>query len=135
MPKPPLTEETDGNLGRIAILAPICACPLFIWFIYLGEKGRGIAAWVFASAILIVIKGFWDSRRRVWFWVAIATVVLLHIPLLLLVPWPKTIDSPGFAMKPILLPLVLLDLGVVIGCFKLVEKAMKGSGPASRIKI
>ena len=65
-------------------------------------------------------KTRWELRKRVWFWVTIALVVVLHMPIVLLVHWSDN-RYPGVA----LLPAVLADYGVVYGCIKLVEMAMK----------
>ena len=68
----------------------------------------------------------WDLRKRVWFWVTLTVLALLHVPLILLVPWSNT-NYPGV----VLLPQALLDLAIVYGCIKLIEKAMNRSDKAT----
>jgi len=70
---------------------------------------------------------YWDLRKRVWFWATITILVLLHVPLVLFVPWSNT-DYPGV----VLLPIGLLDLAIVYGCIKLVEKVMNKSSKSEQ---
>ena len=60
-----------------------------------------------------------------WFWATISILVLLHVPLVLLVPWSNK-NYPGV----VLLPLALLDLAVVYSSIKLAEKLMTKKGEA-----
>jgi hypothetical protein len=61
----------------------------------------------------------WDLRKRVWFWVTIVIMVLLHLPLVMLLPWTNN-SYPGI----VLLPGALLDLAIVYGSIKLAESVM-----------
>jgi hypothetical protein len=62
----------------------------------------------------------WDLRKHVWFWVTTLMLVLLHIPLVTLLPWPNN-NYPGV----VLLPGGLLDLAIVYGTIKIIEKLTK----------
>lgn len=35
----------------------------------------------------LIIAFKWELRDRAWFWITIAVIAALHIPLVLLVPW------------------------------------------------
>ena len=63
----------------------------------------------------IVVK--WRLRGRVWFWAAVVVIVILHILLILSVPW-TTKWIPALAITPIL----VADLAVIIAIIKLLEK-------------
>jgi hypothetical protein len=116
----------DKLSRKSALVAMVCSLPLYFLFNYLGNPGRGEAAGICAAITLIVVEAFWDLRRSVWFWVTIASVLLLHVPLILLVPWTNK-SYPGV----VLLPIALIDFFVVYGCFKLVETAAKKNAPPS----
>ena len=81
-------QSIDSVSKKWALLAGICTSPLFILFIYLGDPGRGQAAWVSGIAIALAARFMWDVRNRAWYWVTIAIIVLLHVPLILLIAWP-----------------------------------------------
>jgi hypothetical protein len=125
-------EEVDGKrpfdrLTRtLALVALAIALPFFFLFASFGEPAKGRAAAISVGMIVAVIWMRWDLRKRLWLWITIAIWVLLHVPLVLLVPWSNT-NYPGV----VLLPQALLDLAVVYGCIKLIEKVMKRSDKAT----
>jgi hypothetical protein len=104
----------DSVTPNWSILMAICTSPLFILYAILGDAGRGRSAWVSGMMIALATRYFWDLRRQALFWVAIAVVVLVHVSLITLVPWPST-----HLTYVALLPIGLLDLGItygIIGC-------------------
>ena len=108
----------------VANLALLCGAPFFLLFAVLGELGRGVAAGICVSMIVLVIRMRWDLKNFTWFWTTIAVLVLLHIPLILLVNWSNK-SYPRAA----LLPGALLDLFIVYGTVRLIEKAVRrGNG-------
>ncbi|MBB5061459.1 hypothetical protein HDF16_006195 [Granulicella aggregans] len=36
----------------------------------------------------------WDLKRRIWFWVTVLGLIILHVPLILFVPWTAKWVSP-----------------------------------------
>ena len=120
-------EETDNRFSRVsALLIPLCTSPVLLLF--RGDTGRNLAAWVFAIALVASVRIFWGRRRLPWFWVTGAILTALHVLLVLYVPWPGVHTTIG---GPALFPFGLLDIGIMCGCFKLVEKVMGGGDAAS----
>jgi hypothetical protein len=74
------------------------------------------------------IKFFWGRRRHLWFWLTVAVLTALHVMLVVYVPWPGIHTTIG---GPALVPFGLLDVAIMCGCFKLVEKVMGGGDAAS----
>ena len=106
-----------------AFLVGISTSPLFILSIYFHDPGRGQTAWIGAMMIALAVRFFWDLREHVWFWTTIAFIVLLHVPLILLIPWPlKQLSYVA------LLPAGLVDFGVAYGIIRLVENAIESNG-------
>jgi hypothetical protein len=62
----------------------------------------------------------------VWFWITMAVIVALHIPLILFVPW-TTKWIPAILITPICLG----DLAVMIAIIKLVEKLVGSTSPGA----
>jgi hypothetical protein len=81
-----------------------------------------MAATVGASIIVVAIRYFWDLRKYVWFWVAVLFIVCLHVAIVVVMPWPDR-DYRGIQ----LLPIGLLDFGIVCGIIRLVEKGFRKS--------
>lgn len=116
-------QEPDNRFSRIsAILIPLCTSP--VCFLFRGDSGRALAAWVFTIALVVSIRIFWGRRRLLWFWVTVVILAALHVLLVLCVPWPGVHTTIG---GPALGPFGLLDIGIICGCFKLIEKAMESS--------
>lgn len=103
-----------------ALLAVLCASPLFFSFALLGQPGRGRAAGVFTMAVFMAVRAFWKMKSFAWFWMTVTILIALHALLVFLVPWP-TGRLSGMA----LLPILALDYGLVWGCIKLVEKVVE----------
>ena len=114
-------EQSPNRLSpRWAMLAMLCTLPILVLFAYLGEIRRGETAWFCTGMIVLAIRTCWDLRKHVWFWMTVAIVILLHVPLVLFFPW-TTKNYPGIS----LLPVGFLDYAIVYGCIKLAEKVMK----------
>ncbi len=113
-------QSIDSVTRKWALLAAICTLPLFIVFDYFGDPGRGQAAWVSAGAIAVAARFLWDLRTRAWFWITIAVIVVLHVPLIILIPWPlKQLSYIA------LLPAGFLDFLFAYGILRLVENMIE----------
>jgi hypothetical protein len=112
-------ESQNMLTQKWALLAVAWSAPVFLFFAVLGDAGRGRAAAGFTAIMLMAVRGFWKMKSYAWFWMTIAVLIALHTLLVFLVPWPSG-TFPGLT----LLPIVVLDYGIVYGCIKLVEKLM-----------
>ncbi len=106
----------------LAISAAVFTSPLFFFFDQQGRPGTGRAAWVCALVFVTVMKVRWELKSRPWFWITIAVLLVLHVPLIVLVPWTsRWIPAVG------IVPLGVLDIAIILGCIALVERLMKRS--------
>ena len=122
-------ESTDSVRSRLsALLVPICTAPVML--VFSRDPGRALAAWVCAIALVISIRIFWERRRHLWFWVMVAGLTGLHVLLVLRVPWPSPHTPIG---GPALVPIGLLDVGIMCGCFKLVESFTSKQGESDPV--
>lgn len=74
---------------------------------------------------------FWDFKRSVWLWVALGLMVLLHVPLVLLIPWTNK-SYPGFSLLPVGVADFYLVYGCLYGFFKLFG-GKRGKGRTSEV--
>jgi hypothetical protein len=119
--EPPAAEEPTDYTGPkiVAILAPV-----FFLFVYLGKAEMGFTVIIVLGMTMAAIKIRWKLRRHVWFWAAIAFILLLHIPLLSIIRWPET-NVPTIAYS---LPMGIVDFLLIMGATGLAEKVFsKGS--------
>jgi hypothetical protein len=111
----------DGKFERLpwwgvlcAILGAIVVAFLFDHF---GKFALARPTIYSAAMISIAVAMRWRLRRQAWFWITIAVIVALHVPLILFVPW-TTKWVPVFAIAPI----AIADLYAVLAILSMVEK-------------
>jgi hypothetical protein len=112
-------QSPDVFTRKWLLVVIVCMVPPIILF--RGELGRARAAAISVAVFLTVTRACWNLRKYPLFWVTAAILLTFHVFLVLLIPWSNESYPGGYA----LLPVALLDYGVMYGCFKLVEKLMK----------
>ena len=100
----------------------VVTSPVFFFFAGQGKAGTGRAAWILAGMFFIDIKMRWRFRCRAWFWITIACLLALHVPFILYVLWTGR-WIPAVAI----LPIGVLDLGVILGSITFAEKLASDS--------
>jgi hypothetical protein len=115
------TEKPRELTSKSAYLAMLIALPVFILFCIMGKWEAGIGAWICTALVVLIVRQRWDLRRHWWFWGIIAFALLLQVPVVILIPW-KNRGLTGIG----LLPVGLLDYGLVYGCIKITEKLTLG---------
>ena len=105
----------------------VVTIPLVLLFDRFGKSGLALPA-LDSTAILtlaIVIK--WNLRRNVWFWITMAIVAVLHVLLILSVPWTdKWVPASTIA------GIGVVDLVVILVVVSIVENFMRGEKTAER---
>lgn len=113
-----VSPETPSRAWYIGV--GISFFPVYLLFAGLRNVGCGTAAACFGIAIAIAVRLRWELRDRIWFWFTVSIVTLLHLAMILFIPWPNT--DFGF---PIVFPIGVLDCFVISYLFRLVGKWMK----------
>ena len=73
--------------GTSAFLMVLLAMPILVAFIVLGKVQQGLGAWACLATVLIVARYRWELHTSIFFWIAIAVMLLLQVPVVLYVPW------------------------------------------------
>lgn len=97
------------------VLAMLGLSPLFIAFACFGDPATGRVAWLAGGMIVLAARMRYRSALRPWFWITLDIIVLLHVPLILFVPWSNR-NIPGIS----LMPLCVLDFAFVYYAIKFV---------------
>lgn len=108
-------RNTYMGIWIVAILLP-----LYFVFLYAGRPDTGKYVCISVGMHLIAIWINWDLRRLLWFWTTIATLLAIHIPFLLIVPWPSR-WIPAISV----LPFGVVDCALILGVIALMERLMK----------
>src|ERR1700690_3256088 len=104
----PDSSSPDAPSRASYMWAGISFFPVYLFFSALRNAGCGTAACCFGGAIVIAVRLRWELRNRVWFWLTVLIVALLHLAAVLFVPWPDT-DYRW----PIVFPVGVLDYFVI----------------------
>jgi len=117
---------TAGTVKKWAFIAILVSLPVAILVGHYVDPGRGRAAGLALALMIGAVRAFWYLRRHPWFWMSVAAMTLIHVVLIILVPWSnKSFPAPA------LWPIAIADFAAVCGFFKLVEKAMSRENAAS----
>jgi hypothetical protein len=88
-------------------------------FLYFGRFDLARPVLVSLSMIVVAVAIKWELRRRVWFWITMAVIAALHVPLILFVPW-----TTEWVPAVVLTPVGLADLFVMLLILSVVEKRL-----------
>jgi hypothetical protein len=106
------TTDWSGTIIGLLLL------PVLFLFIFIGKAELGFTACIVLAMSMIAVRLRWKLRRHVWFWATIALILLLHIPLLFIVRWPKS-NVPTIAYS---LPLGIADFLLIISAINLAQR-------------
>jgi hypothetical protein len=116
-----MVENSEGRLPlKWIVAAVLLTFPLFLVFNHFGRPGTGRAAWFCAGVVFLCARFRWELSKKRWFWITISAIVLLHVPLILFVPW-----TSKWIPSVLIFPFVLMDAFVILVLIHQVEKCMK----------
>ena len=75
--------------------------PVFLLFLWLGKADMGLTVFNVLGMAIYAIKLHWDLRKHIWFWVIIAIILALHVPLVFMIRWPQgsaIVRGPAFVV-------------------------------------
>ena len=68
---------------------------------------------------VIVLR--WKLRRNLWFWITMAVIAALHVPLILFVPW-----TTKWVPAAVIIPIGIADLYLMLAILYVVGEWVKG---------
>jgi len=93
------------------------AGPLYYMSVKSGVGGEFVRQVIFAAgAVAFVIALKWAYRSKAWFWLTMASIIALHIPLIWNAPW-----APHWVPGPVVYGLVCIDLFVMLFIINVVQ--------------
>lgn len=101
--------------GYISI--PIGAFLLFALFDHVGKLALARPTVFSVSIITITVAMRWKLKERVWFWITMASLAVLHVPLILFIPW-----TTKWIPVLIILPVGIADLYTMLWIISVVGK-------------
>src|SRR5690348_11794821 len=115
----------ESDLGQIPDakwggLAALYAVPVLILFACFGDLARGFTAWICTGLVIGVVRSYWILKRRPWFWVTIAILASLQVPLVIFFPTPMTRNFTIWALFPV----AIVDFFIMYGSVKMIAKTV-----------
>jgi len=119
-----MANNTRENLTKYTgLIIAALVLPVYLLFLYLDKPDIGLTASCCLGTIVFAIKMRWELRKHAWFWVIMAVVLALHVPLIVFWRWPDR-WIPGVA----LLPFALADISIVLGVVRVAERLAGAKG-------
>jgi hypothetical protein len=94
---------------------------LVLPFVYFGRFDLARPTVYSVAMVAIAIAMRWKLRRHVWFWGTITIFAVLHVPLILFVPW-----TTKWVPALVIIPIGVADLYVMLWVLSVVGKFMEG---------
>jgi len=124
------TGDQDNSAGvftrKKALVVSILMLPLFIFFAWLGEPGRGRAVFISACMYICVIVVTWDLKQRAWYFPTLFILLLGNIFVVMHFSWSDA-SFPGRTLMPV----AIADLLISYGAIKLVERLARSQRPTA----
>lgn len=118
-------EPEEKKTDYTGLIAAAATLPVLLYFRHIGKFDLGLNIGICLGVNIIAIRFRWSLRRRVWFWLVMALVVAVELPLVLMIPWPKE-WVPGVALLPIALVVFVVAMGAIQLAQKLFGKSTSG---------
>ena len=113
-----IREDGQVRLTWRGILAVMGGTlPIALLFVYFGRFDLARPTLLSMIVIVVALAMKWKLRGRVWFWVTMAAIVILHVLLIVAIPW-TTRWIPAIVATPIL----AVDLATILVIVKVLEK-------------
>jgi hypothetical protein len=109
-------EDQNPPDSSFVIAALAIMLLTFLLFRHFGRVDLALPASICLGMAVCLIRIRWDLRKRFWFWATILLVLLLHVPVILLVRFPRMTVN-----RVTLLPIGFADLLIVWGAVRFVE--------------
>ena len=112
-----MEEGKSATLSWRAGLGIFFGSVLIASLFFFSGKGELARPTIYSIVVIIAVVAMrWQFRNQLWFWLTIAILVSLHIPLILFVPW-----GTRWVPALIAIPVCLADLAVMLGIMRIVE--------------
>lgn len=109
--------EPKKNFTTFGLIIAPCLLAVYLLFIFLDLPDMGLTLSCCLGGILFAAKIRWELRTRVWFWIVMALVLALHVPLIVFWHWPdRWIPTIELAV------LVMADISIILGILRVAER-------------
>jgi hypothetical protein len=123
-----MTEDHVKSAGvftrKKAFIVIALMLPIFFFFAWLGDPGRGRAAFISGSMYACIVVITWDLKQHAWYFPTLFILLLANIFVVMHFSWSDA-SFPGRTLMPV----GVADILISYGAIKLVEKLAKFCQP------
>jgi hypothetical protein len=112
-----MTKQTRSKVLLVSLVFIAVIFPVVPLLDHLGRPELTYPVIAALVAIGLAIRGSWELRGRLWFWITITVIVALHVPLILLVPW-----KAGWVPARVTTAFGIADLAIIYGVIGFIKK-------------
>jgi hypothetical protein len=121
-------EDRKMRLPWWGVLSVIFgAIILGLLFVYFGRHDLARPSLISAAMITVAVALRWKLRHHAWFWVTMAFLAALHLPLIVFVPW-----TTKWIPALVIAPFGMADLYAMLWFLSIVGKFMERPEPSDR---
>src|SRR5690348_9488439 len=114
-----MRTDDERAANRWFLLIGLLGSVVLIVVAHFGYEDRGYVALMFMASLGVALAAHWNSRGHVLFWLAALALVVAHIALVILLPWPTwKMGGPEFT------PFAFLDFFVNFAVMRLTVVAI-----------
>jgi hypothetical protein len=117
-------SEDEKPVDYTGLIIAAVIFPIFAFFDHIGRLDVGLNAGICVGMSMLAVKMRWNLRRHSWFWIVIAIVLAVQMPLIIAIKWPHY-----WVSKITLLPIGLASLGLSLGAVHLIERFVAKPDP------
>jgi hypothetical protein len=114
LPKAPFLTSDPTLFGIVAALTIL---PFLFLLLHFGQRQLVYPVLETACVILLSIWSWWDLKGELWFWATMGCFLLLHVVLILVIPW-----RAGWVPAQITTVASAFDLGIMYGVIGFLQK-------------
>lgn len=100
-----------------ALKVVLCVAPVMALFFAIGRADLARPACLAIGAAAVAVRQKWEYHHRRWFWVVVAGVVLMHLPILVYFVFPNR-----WIPALLLMPFALADYVIMIVAIRIAAK-------------
>lgn len=107
------------------LVVALCVAPAYFLVAHFTDDGKAFVASGSAGIIAVVVRYFWDLKKRIWFWFTVTFIAFVHVLLVVLLPPPAKSWNYVHWNYVQMLPFGLVDFAIAYGIIRLVENVAR----------
>ncbi len=118
-----MDNQGKGKSVRFGLMLGATVLPVLLILNYLGRVELAYPVLASIIAIGFAIRGYWELRGQLWFWITISVFLVVHGVLIFCIPWRS-----GWVPAPVIMVFCIVDFAIILGVVGVIEKWKSRNG-------